>query len=205
MIKLQENRLSRKKGAIYEPPKDQEKAVAFPTDARLYQKARVRLEKMAKEQGIELRQSYRRLGAKAFRQHGRYAHARQFIRARRMERRLRTYLGRVIRDIRRKYPMLDNELEMVLEVATAIYEQKKKDHDKVYSLHALEVECISKGKAHKRYEFGNKTSVVNTSKNNWVLASEALHGNPYDGHTLKSSLAAAQETSSVEVDKAYVV
>jgi IS5 family transposase len=58
----------------------------------------------------------------------------------------------------------------------------------VYSVHAPEVECIAKGKAHKKYEFGCKVAMVTSSLKNWVLAIDALHGNPYDGHTLKQSL-----------------
>jgi IS5 family transposase len=45
------------------------------------------------------------------------------------------------------------------------------------------VECIAKGKSHKRYEFGCKTSVATTSQSNWIVGVEALHGNPHDGHT----------------------
>ena len=80
----------------------QDKAIAFPTDARLYHKARGALVRMAQGMGIDLRQSYARLSRLALAKHGRYAHARQMQRARREQKRLKTYLGRVIRDIERK-------------------------------------------------------------------------------------------------------
>jgi len=94
----------------------------------------------------------------------RYAHARQMKRARRCTRKLRTVLGRVIRDIERKAPAIDPQLRVLLDVAVRIQKQERGDKAKVYSVHEPQVECISKGKAHKRYEFGCKVSVAATSK-----------------------------------------
>jgi IS5 family transposase len=166
----------------------QEKAIAFPTDARLYHKMRRKLVREAKHRGIPLRQSYERVSKEALFRQSRYAHAQQYKRARKQTRKLRTYLGRVIRDIQSKASDLDEEIEQLLAIAQRIYEQQRSDTDKVYSVWAPEVECISKGKAHKRYEFGNKVSVVSTSKKNWVVGVKALHNNPYDGHTLGEAL-----------------
>jgi len=182
----------------------QEKAITYPTDSRLYQRARIRLVKEAKARGIPVRQSYARKGTKALRKQSRYAHAKQFRRARKEAKKLKNFLGRVLRDIERHCQKPDTELAHWLQVATKIYEQKKTDKNKVYSVHALEVECISKGKAHKRYEFGCKTSVVTSSRGNWVLASDALHSNPYDGHTLKDALESAEVTSGVRAKQAFV-
>jgi len=166
----------------------QEKAVAFPTDTRLYHKSRRALMRAAKERDIDLRQHYERLGKESFVKQGRYAHARQFKRARQQTRKLRTFLGRVIRDIRRKCQALDERLSHLLTLAERVFSQRRNDTNKVYSVHAQEVECIAKGKAHKRYEFGCKVAMVTSSIKNWVLAIDALHGNPFDGHTLKQSL-----------------
>jgi transposase, IS5 family len=166
----------------------QEKAVAFPTDARLYQKTRRALVRAAKERDIDLRQNYERLGKEAFVKQNRYAHARQFKRARKQTRKLRTFLGRVIRDIQRKCQDPDEDLSRLLTLAERVFSQMRNDSNKVYSVHAPEVECIAKGKAHKRYEFGCKVAMVTSSIKNWVLAIDALHGNPFDGHTLKQSL-----------------
>jgi transposase, IS5 family len=166
----------------------QEKAIAFPTDARLYHKARILLVKAAKDRGIQLRQSYLRLGKRALIMSGRYAHARQMRRARREQKKLKNYLGRVVRDIVRNCPNPDNQLLELLHLAQRILTQQRHDKNKLYSLHAPEVECIAKGKAHKKYEFGCKVSVVTTSKDNWVVGIEALHQNPFDGHTLKNAL-----------------
>lgn len=166
----------------------QEKEIRFPTDARLYDRSRQRLVDAAKKRGIDIRQNYNRKSKQILAQQSRYAHARQMKRAKKCTRTLRTYLGRVIRDIERKYPEPDIELERLLEISTRIHRQQRKDKNKVYSVHAPEVECISKGKAHKRYEFGCKVSVAATSKGGWFIGAMAVHGNPYDGHTLSDAL-----------------
>jgi transposase, IS5 family len=170
----------------------QPKAVAFPTDAKLMHRARARLVKLAKTTGVELRQSYQRVGKHALIAHQRYAHAKQFKRANRALKTIRTYLGRVMRDIVRKIKG-EAELESVfahpLMLARRVREQRQHQRGrKVYSLHAPEVECIGKGKAHRPYEFGVKVSLattLNRSKGGQFIAhAKALPGNPYDGHTL---------------------
>jgi IS5 family transposase len=181
----------------------QEKAVAFPTDARLYHKARRILVRLAKRQGIDLRQTYERLGKRAIIMQGRYNHARQTNRAKREQKRLRIYLGRVIRDIERKCQAPDGLLATMLERAKQIFGQKRDDSNKLYSMQAPEVECIAKGKAHKKYEFGCKVSLVSTSKDSWIVGVQAIHGNPYDGHTLKGSLDQAQTIAGWRPQHAY--
>ena len=120
----------------------QEKAIAYPTDARLYHKARMALVKLAKERGIALRQSYERLGKKAYIKHGRYKHARQMNRAKRELKRLKIYLGRIIRDIARKVATPDQALATLLERSSRIFDQKQPDKNKLYSLHAPEVSTL---------------------------------------------------------------
>jgi transposase, IS5 family len=167
----------------------QEKEIRFPTDARLYDRCRERLVEAAKDRGIELRQSYSRKGKKALRKQSGYAHAQQFKRARRQTRILKTYLGRVARDIERKAGAIDSELRDLLDLTYRLLTQSKHDKNKLYSIHEPDVECISKGKIHKRYEFGCKVGIATTAKENWAVASLAFHGNAYDGHTLKQTLA----------------
>ena len=181
----------------------QEKAIAFPTDARLYCKARIALVKAAKERGIALRQSYVRLGKAAFLKYGRYSHARQMKRARREQKRLRVFLGRVMRDVSRKVTNPDSALVTLLGNASRIFNQKSQDSNKLYSLHAPEVHCIAKGKIHKKYEFGCKVSIVSTSKDNWVIGTQALPGNPYDGHTLRDALQQAVKLTGSTLSNAY--
>ena len=169
----------------------QEKAIAFPTDARLYQKMRLKLAKKAGDYGIQLRQSYRRVGKRAFVMHHRYSHARQFKRAGKQLRKLKTYLGRVTRDIERRVarrPELQDEFSELLTLSHRLLSQKRDSKNKLYSIHAPEVRCISKGKAHKRYEFGCKVGLVSPIKNAFIVGVLAFEGNPYDGHTLNDSL-----------------
>jgi len=181
----------------------QEKAIAFPTDARLYHKARRIMVRQAKRAGIDLRQSYERLGKRAFIMQGRYSHARQTKRARREQKKLWLYLGRVIRDIERKCREPEGALATMLERAKRIFHQKRNDTNKIYSMQAPEVECIAKGKAHKKYEFGCKVSLVSTSKDNWIVGVQALHGNPYDGHTLKDALLQTEQLTGWRPEHAY--
>ena len=172
----------------------QPKNVMFPTDARLVNRAREILVRLAERSGIKLRQSYARVGKFALIKHQRYAHAKQFKRANRALKKLKTYLGRVIRDIGRK---LGSDADLLggivlgrmLARARRVLEQKQHQRGpKVYSLHAPEVECIGKGKAHRPYEFGVKVSVATTLAHakggQFVAHVKALPGNPYDGHTL---------------------
>lgn len=185
----------------------QEKEVRFPTDARLYDRSRQKLADAAKMRGISIRQNYNRNSKKVLIQQSRYSHAKQVNRAQKCTRKLRTYLGRVIRDIERQCPSPDPELKNLLEISHRIHEQKRKDKNKIYSVHAPEVECISKGKAHKRYEFGCKVSVAATSKGGWFVGAMAVHGNPYDGHTLSKTLKQveriAKKPEQVFVDMGY--
>ena len=170
----------------------QPKNVMFPTDARLLHRARERLVRQAKARGVVLRQSYVRVGKYALIKHQRYAHARQFKRAKRAQRSLKTQLGRVIRDIERKIKgkeELEARFAGELHLARRVHKQERGQRGpKVYSLHAPEVECIGKGKPHKPYEFGVKVSVATTVKHSkggqFVAHVMALPGNPYDGHSL---------------------
>ena len=174
-----------------------EKNVAYPTDAKLINKARVRLVRMARAAGLTLRQSYVRVGKLALIQHQRYAHAKQFKRAGRQLKRLRTWLGRTIRDIERQIKgndTLKNTFRAELWKAERVRTQRPRDDipKKIYSLHAPEVECIGKGKSHKPYEFGVKVSIATTQNRckggQFAVHAKALPGKPYDGHTLKTIL-----------------
>ena len=170
----------------------QPKNIMFPTDAKLIHRARERLVRLAKKMGLDLRQTYIRVGKFALIQHQRYAHAKQFKRAGKALRKLKTYLGRTVRDVERQIAG-DEQLDAIFkwslyQAKTVIAQRQRQRGRKIYSLHADEVECIGKGKAHKPYEFGVKVSVattLNRSKGGqFALHAAALPGNPYDGHTL---------------------
>ena len=170
-----------------------EKNIAHPTDSRLFERARAQLLDLARQAGIDLRQSYARLAPRLAAQVGRYAHARQFKRMRKALRKLKGYTGRVLRDLRRQLdeipegPLRQRVLDKLALVSRLLH-QMPKDSGKIYSLHEPEVDCISKGKARVRYEFGTKVSIATTLDGGFVVGMRALPGNPYDGHTLAEAL-----------------
>jgi IS5 family transposase len=186
-----------------------EKNIAHPTDARLYETARRKLVGLAREAGIGLRQNYNRLAPRLTGQVGRYAHARQFKRMRKALRRLKGYTGRVLRGIERQLDQVPEGalrtriLEMVV-LVNRLLAQKPKDKKKLYSLHEPAVDCISKGKAHKRYEFGTKVSVATTNRGGFVVGMRALPGNPYDGHTLAEALEQVEILTDQKPELAFV-
>lgn len=189
----------------------QPKAITFPTDAKLYYKSMVKLANLARKNDVNLRQSYVRVGKKLVVASCRYRHAKQMKRARNAENKLRIRLGRMLRDIERKIAgneALKSIFSESLQKAEKIYSQKKTDSNKLYSWHAPEVECISKGKAHKPYEFGCKVSItthVNPAPaGHFVLHTKALHGRPYDGHTLKQVLEEYEAQTGIEPKRIYV-
>ena len=167
----------------------QEKNIRYPTDSRLYVRCSENLVKIATKLGIVLRQKYNRVNKRSLLMQSRYAHARQMKRAKKETKKMRTRLGRLIRDIvRKKDGIVNMALEELLSRAKKIFTQTKDTKNKIYSVHAPEVSCISKGKANKRYEFGNKVGIVTTSKGCWVVGVSSFAGAPYDGHTLAKTL-----------------
>ncbi len=170
-----------------------EKNIAYPTDSRLYERAREQLVVLAQEAGVDLRQSYARLAPRLALQVGRYAHAKQFKRMRKALKKLKGYTGRVMRDLRRHLDDipeggLRDRIIAKLALVSQLLHQQPKGSDKLYALHEPEVDCISKGKARVRYEFGCKVSVATTLDEGFVVGMRSFPGNPYDGHTLRPAL-----------------
>lgn len=173
----------------------QEKAIAHPVDSRLLEIARHKVVAAARRAGIALKQTFIKEGKSLRRRAGGYAHAKQFKRLRRVVKRQRTILGIVLREAARKMgqaieasPLTLNSLREWMQRAERIRTQRPKDKNKLYALHAPEVECIGKGKARCPYEFGVKVSVAVTHKQGLVVGARSFRGNPYDGHTLAEQL-----------------
>jgi IS5 family transposase len=172
----------------------QEKAIAHPTDARLLDVARQLLVRHAKRAGLGLKQTYERECQALRRRAGGYAHAKQFKRLKTVLKRQRTILGVLIREITRKMAAtslaedVKSKLTTLLQRAERIRTQKTKDKNKLYAMHAPEVECIGKGKARKPYEFGVKASIAVTHGKGLVVGARTFPGNPYDGHTLAAQI-----------------
>jgi len=190
----------------------QPKAIAHPSDARLIHKAIVKVVAFAKANGVALRQSYLRVAKRAAIMVGRYTHAHQFKRANRELRFLRKRLGRLIRDVGRKVAGSAELVERFGALRSlavrVLFQHQRQRGQKVYSLHAPEVECIGKGKARAPYEFGCKVSVATPvtqpKGGQFVLHSKALHGNPFDGHTLAGAIADVENNTGVAVRRTHV-
>ena len=190
----------------------QPKNITFPTDAKLLHAAINGIVRLAKKHGVQLRQSYQRIAKRAAMMAGRYAHAKQFKRHHRQLRLLRTRLGRIIRDVRRKIAGradIEAAFEWPLARANQIRSQQQRQRGwKLYSFHAPEVECIGKGKANAPYEFGVKASIVTTNARapggQFVLHAKALPGNPYDCHTLGAVIDDTQKLTGCVIERVYV-
>lgn len=177
------------------------KAISHPTEHSLLLRAGQKLRDIASLVGVKLRQTYTRVLKRAAQQVGRYIHAKQMKRAKRVIQSMRVRVKRMIRDLGRK---IEDKLETMphhlrdqvwetFSKAQKVADQKRGDPGYLYAWHAPEVECISKGKARAPYEFGCKVSLatnLQTGKGgkHFILHAQALHGNPYDGHTLQRAI-----------------
>lgn len=186
------------------------KNITFPTDSKLHDKARQNLVKLSEKHGLNLRQNYNLVAKRLSFQIGRYLHAKQMKRARKAMKKLKVILGRVMRDVTRKIQSSSNQAALTkifspkLNQTKRLLAQQKSDNKKLYSLHEPNVDCISKGKARTRYEFGCKVSLTTTHKQGLVIASQSIAGNPYDGHTLKSALTKSEELTKIKIKSACV-
>ena len=191
--------------------------VAYPVDSRLLEIARHKIVMYAKRCGIALRQSFAKEGKALKRKAGGYAHAKQFKRLQRTVKRQRTIVGKLIREVRSRLsmgafnlgtaPSTLAALSTLLARAERIRTQQLKDKNKLYALHAPEVECISKGKARNRYEFGVKVSLAVTHKQGLMVGAKRFVGNPYDGHTLAAQISQCNDliqAAGSEVKQAFV-
>ena len=189
------------------------KAVTHPTDSKLLQRGIEILARLARRHGVRLRQSYLRVAKRARREAAKLIHSGRPRQAERQVRRLRTWLGRLFRDIGRKIAGDGQAMAAFagpLGLVARLLRQRREDRgrDKLYALHAPEVECIGKGKAHARFEFGVKVSIATTNAaapgGQFVLGARSLPGNPYDGHTLAAQIAQAERLTGVDIERAYV-
>jgi IS5 family transposase len=188
----------------------QTKAVAHPTDSHLLMRSIELLNRLAKKHGVVLRPSFVRVGRRARRDVSRLIHGRGHKQAMRWVRKMRTWLGRLDRDIGRKIAgneALEAAFAVARECVARVLTQKAGDTDKLYALHAPEVECIAKGKAPTRYEFSVKTSIAvtnaRTAGGQFIIGMQALPGSPYDGHTLTGQIEQVERLTGIAVERAY--
>jgi IS5 family transposase len=184
----------------------QEKNITFPTDNKLYKKIIHKCWSIAESEGLPQRQRYTRTLKKLSLAQRFRNHPQNQAKARKADRKVKTIAGRLVRELERNLSaesMYQNDIVLFKKVLA----QKRSDSRKIYSLHEPEVQCISKGKEHKKYEFGNKVSLVHT-QNTGVIVGALSFRNEYDGHTLEKTLEqttrlAGSAPQSATVDRGY--
>lgn len=168
----------------------QEKNITFPTDAKQYRKIHSQLLKLAREEGITLTRTHEK-EVKILKLHTRFAtHPKNRRKAHKAVKRLKTISGRLLRELQRK--MTPEQLAYHAD-RFALYQrmlsQERSDKNKLYSLHEPHIYCMSKGKAHQRYEFGTKASITTTRDSSIIIGALAFEENVFDGHTVPAVLA----------------
>ena len=187
----------------------QEKNITYPTDSKLHVKIINKCVQIAKKEGIKLRQTYT-FTVKELRQAGRFRnHPKNRKKALQADRKLKTIAGRLVRELERKISEHTLALHIPkLYLFNQVLAQTKDSKNKVYSIHEPHVQCISKGKDHKKYEFGSKVSILVTQNTGVIVGALNFEKNPYDGHTLEPALEQYKKLlgkmpRSVTADKGY--
>jgi IS5 family transposase len=184
----------------------QEKNVTYPTDNKLHRKIITKCLAIAEEEHIELRQSYRQTLKKLTIQQRLRHRVKGKKTSRKADRKVKTIAGRLVRELGRKLPSGNHTTTLAL--FTQVLSQKREDKNKIYSLHESHVQCIGKGKLHKKYEFGSKVSITTTANSGVIIGALNLPKNDYDGHTLDAALEQQQRLTGkilkeVFVDRGY--
>jgi transposase, IS5 family len=183
----------------------QEKNITYPTDSRLYNKARKAVVKLANDNNINLRQNYNILAKKALFLRGLYQRQRKNKLAKKQDRKLQTYLRRVIADYERKANEEQlQESQSIINRAKVALNQKINDKNKIYSWHEDNIMCFSKGKMYKKYEFGSKTTIAATNKSNFILSIITEGKNRHDSKILSESIQKTQNNINQEIQKAFL-
>lgn len=180
----------------------QEKNITYPTDNKLHRKMIKKCVAIAEQQGIELRQSYTRVLKRLSLDQRFRHHSKNYKKARKADRKVKTIAGRMVRELERKLPAGLYATELAL--FNKVLSQKRNDHNKIYSLHEPHVQCISKGKEHKKYEFGSKVSVTSTKNSNVIIGAINIEKNDYDAHTLDPALEQQQRLTGHILKRGFV-
>ena len=174
----------------------QEKNITYPTDAKLHKKIVRKVLGIVHDLGLPLRQSYTFVLKRIYRGQRFRNHPKNRNKALKADRKLRTIAGRLVRELKRNLGeySLYNEL---IDRFEAILAQRRHSGKKIYSIHEPDVQCISKGKEHKKYEFGNKVSIIR-SATGIILGAQSFR-NEYDGHTIEASLAQVERLTQRKI------
>jgi transposase, IS5 family len=164
----------------------QEKNITFPTDAKLHRRIIKKCQQISEREQLPVRQSYSRTLKKLGIDQRFRNHPRNKNKARKADKKIKTIAGRLVRELERNLPP-NSVYQNRIDLFNRVLSQKKSDSNKVYSLHEPAVQCISKGKEHRKYEFGNKVSITYTQNTGVIVGAKSFR-NEYDGHTLQPAL-----------------
>jgi transposase, IS5 family len=183
----------------------QEKNITFPTDAKLHKKIVDRIAKIRKIENLPCRRSYTKTLKTLIKDQHNANHPKRKKKANAARKKLKTIAARVVREFERNASEQQKEsYKKELDIFNKVLTQTKNSSNKIYSLHEPEVYCMSKGKAHKQYEFGCKASITITQNTNIIVGAMTFKTNKYDGHTLDESLEQTKELIGVSPKIAYV-
>lgn len=180
----------------------QEKNITYPTDNKLHRKIIKKCVGIAADENIELRQSYTRTVKKLLMEQRFRNHPKNKGRARKADRKVKTIAGRLVRELERKLtPGLHQD---TLELFKKVLAQKKADSNKIYSLHEPHTQCMSKGKEHKKYEFGSKVSIITTKTTGVIIGAINIEKNVHDSKTLQPALEQQQRLTGITLKNNFV-
>lgn len=167
----------------------QEKNITYPTDDKLYKKIIFKCQSIAEKEQIELRQSYTRTVKRLSITQRLRRNKGGDAKARKASKKIKTIAGRLVRELERKLTATDqNKYGMNLELYKKVLAQKRTDSNKVYSLHEPHVKCYTKGKEHKKFEFGSKVSILVTQKTGVIVGAINFNDTLHDSKTLPEAL-----------------
>lgn len=182
----------------------QEKNITYPTDRKLLEKCIAHCLKIAQKKGIKLKKTYAK-ERKEIAYQMRFQRSKRYSKNLNMNKlKLHKIAIKIYNNLVSQYPKMTSEEVKEFNTLFYVLSQKKGDKKKIYSIHEPEVDCISKGKEHKPYEFGNKSSFAYTKKLGIIIGAMAFTGNPYDGHTLEPQLNQIQLLTNAVVNKSIV-
>jgi len=180
----------------------QEKNITYPTDNKLHRKIIKKCIAIAQQQGIEQRQTYRRILKKLLMDQRFRNHPKNKGKARKADKKVKTIAGRLVRELERKLP--PGLHQTILTLFKQVLAQKKTDSNKIYSLHEPHVQCISKGKEHKKYEFGSKVSIITTKNTGVIIGAINIEKNVHDSKTLEPAIEQQQRLTGIVLKNNFV-
>jgi IS5 family transposase len=179
----------------------QEKNITYPTDNKLHRKIIKKCVAIAEKNEIELRQSYRHVLKKLLMEQRFRHHPKNKGRAKKADRKVKTIAGRLVRELERKLPPSLHQSD--LELFKKVLAQQKTDTNKIYSLHEPHTQCMSKGKEHKKFEFGSKVSVMVTINTGVIIGALNMEKNIHDSKTLSPAIAQQQRLTGIVLKNNY--